>query len=254
MPVTIKSQNEIDIMRSAGGINAEVREILRENISPGITGFELDRLAQEAIKSRGAIATFLGYSPWGKPPYPGAICFSVNEVLVHGLPGNQRLEEGDLVSIDLGVTYQGYVSDAAFTVGVGVVSEEARSLMEITEKSLVQGISVATVGNRIGDISQTIGACGEESSLGIIRGYGGHGVGREMHEEPHIPNHGRKGTGLELRRGMVVALEPMFCIGDPATHELEDEWSVAISDGSLSAHFEHTVAITDNGPEVLTRA
>lgn len=252
MPVNIKSQDEIDIMRTAGGINAEVREILKESIAPGITGIDLDRIAKDAISDRGGLPTFVGYSPWGKPAYPGAICFSVNEVLVHGIPNSRVLAEGDIVSIDLGVTYQGYVSDAAFTAGVGMISDEAQRLLTVTAASLDAGIKVSLAGNRIGDIGSAIGAFGENANMAIIKGYGGHGVGREMHEDPHIPNHGKPGTGLQLKEGMVLALEPMFALGDEDTHELNDQWSVAMSDGSLSAHFEHTIAIRANGPEVLT--
>jgi methionyl aminopeptidase len=252
MPVNIKSQEEIDIMRTAGGINAEVREILKESIAPGITGAELDQIAKNAISDRGGLSTFVGYSPWGKPAYPGAICFSVNEVLVHGIPNSRVLVEGDIVSIDLGVTYQGYVSDAAFTTGVGVISDEAQRLLNTTAASLDAGINASLVGHRIGDIGSAIGAFGENAKMGIVKGYGGHGVGREMHEDPHVPNHGKPGTGLQLKKGMVLALEPMFALGDADTYELEDQWSVAMVDGSLSAHFEHTIAIGENGPEVLT--
>ena len=252
MSVELKSASELDAMRQSGRINAEIRALLLDAIKPGVTGLELDALAHRAIEERGATATFTGYAPGGKPPYPGVICFSVNEELVHGIPTDRALQEGDIVSIDLGVTYQGFVSDAAFTAAVGDVSAEAQDLIRVTQEALWEGIDQARVGHRLGDISHAIG--NHASGYGIVEGYGGHGVGREMHQEPHIPNTGRPGTGHQLRAGMVLALEPMFALGHPATEEdVDDEWTVVMSDGALSAHWEETVAITEQGPEVLTR-
>jgi methionyl aminopeptidase len=251
MSVVIKSRDELELMRQAGRVNAEVRAVLREAVRPGATGLELDRLAREAIAERGAEPTFVGYAPGGKPPYPGAICFSVNEQLVHGIPSDRVLKEGDIVSIDLGVTYRGYVADAAFTAPVGAVPEATLALLLTTEQALWKGIEAAHVGNYLGDVSYAIGS--HAGPYGIVLGYGGHGVGRRMHEEPHIPNRGRPGTGYRLKPGMVLALEPMFAMGHPDTVEEDDEWTVTMRDGSLSAHFEETVAVTEGGPEVLTR-
>lgn len=251
MSVELKSAVELERMRQSGRINARVRRLLWDAIRPGVTGLELDQLAKKAIKEHGAEPTFVGYAPMGKPPYPGAICYSVNEELVHGIPGSRALQEGDIVTIDLGVTYQGWVSDAAFTAPVGDVSDEARALVETTRRALWAGIDEMKSGNRLGDVSHAIGA--KAGTYGIVTGYGGHGVGRKMHMEPHVPNYGRAGTGIRLQPGMVLALEPMFSAGAPATEETGDQWTVVMCDGSLSAHWEETVAITANGPEVLTR-
>ncbi len=252
MSVVIKSPDEIAIMREAGRLNAEVRRLLLDAIAPGVTGRELDELAKAEIARRGAAPTFVGYAPGGRPPYPGAICYSVNAQLVHGLPGDQPLQEGDIVSIDLGVTWRGYVSDAAFTAAVGEASPKVRRLLERTEAALHAGIEQALAANRIGDISSAIGAVGHEEGYGIIREYGGHGVGRQMHEEPHIPNYGRPGVGHQLKPGMVLALEPMFSLGAEDTEEEADRWTVRMRDGSLCAHFEETIAVTEGAPEILT--
>lgn len=251
--VVIKSKDEIALLREAGRLNAEVRAVLRDAVAPGVTGRDLDVLAKEEIAKRGAQPTFVGYGPGGRPPYPGAICYSVNDNLVHGIPNDRALREGDIVSIDLGVTYKGYVSDAAFTVAVGNVSPEAEDLMKITEASLWAGIEQARPGNYLGDISAAIGRWGEDAGYGIIQEYGGHGVGRDMHEPPHVANFGRPGVGYKLKAGMVLALEPMFALGRHETEEMADHWTVRMRDGSLSAHFEETIAILDDGPEVLTR-
>ena len=250
MSVVIKSNDEIAAMQEAGRLNAEVRQILREAIRPGVSGRELDQLAKEEIARRGAEPTFVGYAPGGRPPYPGAICFSVNEQLVHGIPGDSVLEDGDIVSIDLGVTYQGWVSDAAFTAAVGTITPETEGLLRATERALELGIEAATVGAYLGDISFAIGSAA--GPYGVIDEYGGHGVGRTMHEEPHILNTGRRGVGMKLKPGMVLALEPMFALGHPSTVEGSDRWTVSMRDGSLSAHVEETIAITAGGPLVLT--
>jgi methionyl aminopeptidase len=251
MPIELKSEKELNGMRAAGRLNGQVRAILMKAIEPGITGKELDELATYEIEKRGGSVTFRGYAPGGKPPFPGAICYSVNEELVHGIPGDRSLEAGDIVSIDIGVTYDGWVSDAAFTMPVGEVSDVANELINVTRQALLCGIDNARIGNRLGDISNAIQ--NRSQGYGIVREYGGHGIGRKMHEQPHIPNYGRKGSGIELMQGMVFALEPMLSIGDPKTIELEDEWTVAMFDGSLGAHWEETIAITSEGPEVLTQ-
>ena len=253
MSVVIKSNDELAIMRQAGRLNAEVRAILRQAVRPGVSGRDLDDLAKQEIATRDAQPTFVGYGPGGRPPYPGAICFSVNDELVHGIPGDRVLVEGDIVSIDLGVTYRGFVSDAAFTCGVGAVSAEAERLMRATEEALWAGIEAARGGVHLGDVSAAIGAVGEREGYGIVEDYGGHGVGRQMHEAPHILNKGRRGVGMVLKPGMVIALEPMFAAGGHATEELADRWTVRMRDGSLSAHFEETIAITAGEAEVLTR-
>ncbi|MCY3655658.1 MAG: type I methionyl aminopeptidase [Chloroflexi bacterium] len=250
--VELKSSDEIAIMREAGRRNAEVRSILLDAIAPGVTGRELDELAKAEIAKRDGTPTFMGYAPGGRPPYPGAICYSVNAQLVHGLPGDLALAEGDIVSVDLGVTYGGYVSDAAFTAAVGEVPPEVAELLRLTQASLLAGIEQARAGKYLGDISHAIGAVGEQAGYGIIREYGGHGVGREMHEPPHVANFGRPGVGHRLRAGMVLALEPMFALGGERTVEEDDRWTVSMLDGSLCAHFEETVAITEGAPEVLT--
>ena len=252
MSVELKSSDEIAIMREAGRRNAEVRRALLAAIAPGVTGRELDELAKAEIAKRDAEPTFVGYGPGGRPPYPGAICCSINAQLVHGIPGERALTEGDIVSIDLGVTYGGYVSDAAFTVAVGEVAPEVRELLRRTEAALHAGIEQARAGNYLGDVSHAIGAVGEQARYGIVRDYGGHGVGRQMHEPPHIANFGRPGVGHRLKTGMVLALEPMFALGSEETFEEADRWTVSMRDGSLCAHFEETIAITEGAPEVLT--
>ena len=239
-------------MREAGRRNAEVRRVLLDAIAPGVTGRELDELAKAEIAKRGAEPTFVGYAPGGHPPYPAAICCSVNAQLVHGVPGGRAFAEGDIVSIDLGVTWGGYVSDAAFTVAVGEAPEETAALLRTTQEALLAGIAHARDGARLGDVSHAIGSVGERGGYGIVREYGGHGVGRRMHEPPHVPNFGRPGVGRVLKAGMVLALEPMFSLGGEATRVEADGWTVSMSDGSLCAHFEETVAVTSDGPEVLT--
>ena len=249
--IILKSPREIEIMREAGRINALALQAVREAARPGVTTAELDAVAEEVIRSHGALPAFKGYP--GPYPYPATITVSINEELVHGIPSTtRRLREGDIVSIDCGTIYKGYVGDSAFTMGIGEISPEAQRLLEVTERALYIGIEKLRPGNRVGDVSAAIQQYVEAQGFHVTREYTGHGVGREMHEGPSVPNYGTPGRGVLLRKGMVVALEPMVLVGTPKTRVLPDKWTVVSADGSLTAHFEHTVAITEKGPEILT--
>ncbi len=234
-------------MREAGRIVAIVLERLAEQVKPGIETMELDIIAAREIKGLGATPSFKGYHG-----YPANLCVSINDEIVHGIPGKRILREGDIVSLDLGAIYMGFQGDAAITVGAGQLSEPAKDLIATTEAALQTGIAAACCGARLGDISAAIQHCAESKGYSVVREYSGHGIGREMHEEPLIPNFGLPGIGLELRKGMALALEPMVNIGDWRTRVADDHWTVLTADGSLSAHFEHTIAITDAEAEVLT--
>lgn len=247
MSIIIKSEREIAVMRQAARIVAAVLEILTKNIRPGLKTLELDIIAREEIKKRGAIPSFKGYRG-----YPANLCVSINDEVVHGIPGERTLKGGDIVSLDLGAIYKGFHGDAAVTVGVGEVSTSARKLMETTEGALMAGIKAARGGARLGDISAVIQEYAESRGYSVVREYTGHGIGREMHEEPQIPSFGLPGTAPELKKGMTLALEPMVNIGDWRTRTDDDHWTVRTADGSLSAHFEHDIAITDGEAEVLT--
>ena len=247
--ITIKSDEEVKVMREAGRVVGQTLQILREAVKPGLVVKELDKLVRKEYAKRGVIPTFLGYA---EPPYPATVCVSVNEELVHGIPGSRVIKEGDIVSIDLGATYKGFVGDSAITFGVGEVTDEAKRLMEVTEESLWRGIRAARAGERLGVISNTIGEYIESEGYGVVREFVGHGVGREMHEEPQVPNFGPADRGPILRKGMVLALEPMVTVGDWHTKKHDDGWTISTLDGSLCAHFEHTIAITDGEAEVLT--
>ncbi len=247
MAVVLKSDREIDLIRQGGRILAEVLQKLVERIRPGLSTAEIDRFVREEFDRRGVRPSFLGYRG-----FPAAVCVSVNEEIVHGIPGRRILEEGDIVSIDLGVIYKGYQADAAVTVGVGKISPEAERLIRTTEEALMAGIRAARAGARLGDISWAIQSHAEGRGYSVVREYVGHGIGREMHEEPPVPNYGRPGTGVVLRRGMVLAIEPMLVIGDWRTRVLDDGWTVVTADGTLAAHAEHTVAITNGEAEILT--
>jgi len=255
MAIHIKSPEQLTLMREAGRITALALQAMREAIRPGVRTAELDRIAADVIADHGAKPTFLHYTPGPMPPYPAVITVCINEELVHGIPSAKRiLREGDIVSVDCGATYEGFVGDAAFTVGVGEVSSLAEKLMAVTEGALYRGIEAARVGNHLGDISYAIQSFVESNGFSVVREYGGHGVGRAMHEAPHaILNWGQPGRGQALRPGMTMALEPMVIVGNPEVYTREDQWTVVTRDGSLCAHYEHTIAITQGGPEILTK-
>jgi len=235
-------------MRSAGRIVAEVLDRLRGMVAPGITTLDLDHEAERMIRERGAIPTFNGYNG-----YPASICTSVNDEIVHGIPGKRKLRQGDIVGIDCGATYLGYVGDSAVTVAVGEVSDDITKLMQATRQSLYEAIGKCVVGNRLGDVCNAVQAYVEPLGYSVVQNYCGHGVGREMHEEPQVPNYGKAGTGPYLREGWVIAIEPMINLGRHETKQLSDGWTVVTKDGRPSAHFEHTVAITESGPQILTQ-
>lgn len=240
-------------MRQAGKVVAEVLGTMRERVAPGVTTAELEELADAVISKYNAIPSFKGYPPGSAHPFPASICASVNEELVHGIPGSRVLREGDIISIDVGAILDGYHGDAAISLPVGCVSPEAQRLLEVTEGALCAGIAAARVGHRSGDISAAIQSYVESRGYNVVREYTGHGIGRKMHEDPQVPNFGQPGKGVRLRRGMTVALEPMVLAGDICVQVLDDHWTVSSCDGKLTAHFEHTIAITDGEAEILTR-
>jgi methionyl aminopeptidase len=249
---SVKDPWELALMRHSGRRLAEVSAMVREAVRPGVTTLELDAIAYDEIKKRGGIPSFLGYRAGGNIPFPATICASPGEVVVHGIPDDRPLLEGTVISIDVGMVYGGYHSDCAFTVAIGEVAPEVRRLLDETERSLYLGIAQARPDNRIGDIGHAIQSHIEPLGFGIVTEYVGHGIGRLMHETPSVPNVGRPAKGLLLREGMCLAIEPMITMGKPATRVLDDEWTVVTVDGSLAAHFEHTIAITPRGPEILT--
>lgn len=242
-----KSPDEIRKMREAGRIVAEVLEIIEGRIRPGVTTEELDRIAEEHIRSRGGVPSFLGYQG-----FPKSICTSINDVVVHGIPDGTRLREGDIIGVDVGVILDGYHADAARTYAVGEVSEEARRLMEATYRALEAGIDACRPGNRLGDVSHSIEKVVKEAGFSVVIQFVGHGIGRDMHEEPQVPNFGPPGRGPLLEPGMTFALEPMVNEGGYEVYVDRDGWTVRTRDGKLSAHYEHTVAVTEEGPLVLT--
>lgn len=246
-----RKPEEIAKMRKAGLVVAEMHEKTREAIKPGVTTADLDKIAREVLERRNARSNFLGY---GHPPFSGVICASPNDMIVHGVPGDYVLQEGDIISVDCGAIIEGWHGDAAYTAGVGEITKEAQRLLEVTEQSLFAGIDKMVDGNRIGDIGAAVQQVAEKAGFSVVREYVGHAIGTAMHEEPQVPNFGMPGTGPKLRTGNVFAVEPMVNAGDWKTRVLADGWSVVTLDGSLSAHFEHSIAITDNGPEVLTMA
>jgi methionyl aminopeptidase len=247
MSIILKSEEEIATMRQAGRIVAAVLEVLKTRVKPGMRTEELDVIAVKELNKLGAKPSFKGYHG-----YPANLCVSVNDEIVHGIPGKRVLKDGDIVSLDFGAIYNGFQGDAAVTVGVGKISPEAKRLIETTEGALKAGIEAGHAGGRMGDISAAIQDYAESRGYSVVREYTGHGIGREMHEDPQIPNYGLKGEGPVLKKGMTFALEPMVNIGDWHTKEGNDHWLVSTADGSLSAHFEHTVAVTNGKLEVLT--
>ncbi len=245
--IALKSAREIEAMHRSGKITAAVLTELLSVARVGMTTKELDAMAEEGIRARGGIPTFLGYHG-----FAGSICASVNDEVVHGIPGERALRDGDLLSIDIGTTFEGYVSDTAATIAIGNVSAEARRLMKVTQECLAAGIAVMQVGSHVGDIGAAVQSHAETNGYGVVRELVGHGVGREMHEAPQVPNFGRAGTGPELRVGLVLAVEPMITQGGREVEVLKDGWTVVTADGKLAAHFEHTIAVTPEGPRVLT--
>ncbi|MEX2355756.1 MAG: type I methionyl aminopeptidase [Thermaerobacterales bacterium] len=246
--IECKSARELEIMRRAGVLVAEVHRLLAGAVKPGVTTGELNFLADHAIRDVGAIPAFKGYHG-----FPGSICASINDEVVHGIPGARKLQQGDIISIDVGVIVDGYYGDAAVTYPVGEISEQARRLLEVTSGSLTAGIAAAKAGARLSDISYSVQQFVEASGMSVVRDYVGHGIGRQMHEQPQIPNFGAPGQGPVLRHGMTLAIEPMVNIGTYDVFTEGDKWTVRTKDGSLSAHFEHTIAIEDDTPAVLTR-
>ena len=253
--ITIKSRRDLNMMIEAGQIVAHAKANMIKAAEPGIETRELDAIAEKTIRKLGAVPSFKGYNPGMSMPYafPATICASLNEEIVHGIPGRRRLKDGDILSVDVGAIYGGVHGDSAFTVGIGEISKECQQLMDATSESLDRGIARVRAGGRIGDISNAIQRHAESLGYYLVKQYVGHGIGYAMHEEPQIPNYGKVGNGALIRKGMGLAIEPMLNIGTSDTKVLEDGWTVSTADGSLSAHFEDTVIVTDEGPVVTTR-
>jgi methionyl aminopeptidase len=252
--IELKTPSEVDACAAAGKVVADVLGAVRARVAPGVTTQELDALAADLIADAGARPSFLGYQPaWAPLPYPGVICASVNDAVVHGIPGREPLRRGDLLSVDLAVHLDGWCADAAFSMLVGGGAARDADLIETTERGLAAGIAAAVPGARLGDIAHAIGVIGRSAGYGVLADHGGHGVGRAMHEGPSVSNEGRRGRGLPLRPGLVLALEPMFLAGgaDAYSHD-RDGWTIRTADGSRAAHAEHTIAISEDGPRVLT--
>ena len=247
MPIIIKSEDEIAVMREAGHVVAEVLEMLSAEARPGVKTSDLDTIVRQEFKRRNVVPTFLGYHG-----YPAHVCVSINEEIVHAIPGSRVLQEGDIVSIDLGATHRGFVADSALSIGIGEMDARDQRLIEVTHEALWKGIEAARPGAHVTDIGHAVQTHAEAEGFSVVREYVGHGVGREMHEDPQIPNYGSPNRGALLRKGMVIAIEPMVNIGDWHTKRHDDGWTVSTLDNSRSAHFEHTIAITDGEPEVLT--
>ncbi len=254
MSIIIKTKEEIEILREGGKRLASVLRKVKDAVRPGVSTKELDEIAFSEIKALGDEPAFLNYQPYGASyPYPASLCVSVNEEIVHGIPGDRVLKEGDIVSIDLGLKHKGYFTDHAVTVPVGKISKQDQELLAVTEEALNIGIEAIKAGGNIGDIGYAIEQYVKEFGFGIVRGLSGHGVGVHIHEDPYVPNYGKMGQGEKLVPGMVIAIEPMITLGNPAMKTLKDGYTIVSKDGSRAAHFEHTVAITEEGAEILTK-
>lgn len=250
--IALKSAREIEIMRRANIIVAEVLQELKERVAPGVTTLQLDAIAEEMTLKKKAIPAFKGYSVAGRV-YPRCLCASINEEIVHGIPADRGLREGDIIGLDYGVIYQGFYGDSAITVGVGKVSDEALRLMEVTRQALYRGIEQLHDGKRLGDLGHAVQETAESAGYSVVRAFVGHGIGRKLHEEPPVPNYGEPDRGIRLREGMVLAIEPMVNMGGYEVEIKEDGWTAITKDGSLAAHFEHSVAITKDGPYILSQ-
>jgi len=246
--ITIKNEKEIELLRKAGEIVGETHHYLEKFIKPGITTAELDKLAYDFIISKGATPSCLGYEG-----YPATLCTSVNEVVVHGIPGPRKLKDGDIITIDIVACYKGYHGDSAWTYAVGNIDKPKQYMMEHTEKALYEGLKMVKPGNRVGDISHAIERYANKYHMGVVRELVGHGVGTDMHEDPEVPNYGKEHTGPELKEGMVIAIEPMLTYGSRHIYLLDDDWTIVTADGKPSAHYEHTVVVTKDGYEILTK-
>ncbi len=253
--VTLKSPAELEIMRVAGRYVAEILLEVSEAVKPGVSTLALDRMVEEAIRRRKAKSPFLGYQPHrGMPPYPASICTSINDEVVHGIPSAKViLQEGDIIGLDFALIHEGYVADAAVTLPVSKVTKQVQRMLSVGRQALLEGILRCQPTERLNDIGNAVQTYAEKHKLSVVRDYMGHGVGRQMHEPPSVPNFGKAGTGIKLRPGMVIAIEPMLNAGAKETKVADDGWTVKTADGSLSVHFEHTVAITERGPEILTK-
>jgi methionyl aminopeptidase len=246
-----RNADELNKMRKAGKVVAEMHEVTRAAIRPGVTTMELNNLAADVIAKRGARSNFLNY---GRPPFPAVICASPNDMIVHGIPGDYVLQEGDIISIDCGAIVEGYHGDAAYTAGVGEISATAKRLLDVTERSMYAGIDQLTIGNRLHEVGRAVQQVAEAAGFSVVRDFVGHAIGTAMHESPQVPNYWPGTPGPVLKEGMVFAVEPMVNVGTYDWYEREDGWSIMTQDGKLSAHFEHTIAVTDNGPEIFTIA
>ena len=245
--ITIKSDHEIELMKKAGYLVSLTHKYLKPFIKPGVTTKELDKLAEDFITSHGGVPTCKGYQG-----FPSSLCISVNDEVVHGIPGNRKLKNGDIVTIDMVIGYHGYQGDAAWTYAVGSISDDKKYLMKHTEQALYEGIKMVKEGNRVGDISNAVEVYARKHNLGIVRELVGHGIGSNMHEAPDVPNYGKSATGPKLKAGMVICIEPMLNLGSAKVGILDDDWTIVTEDGSPSAHYEHTVLVTKDGYEILT--